>query len=81
MLDIIEFTYQMKYKLFTKVNNEINSNNLNLQFIPHYKLLKRLKPFSKKNNQSNKIFEKLKKENKIVEFTLKLLKERGRIDD
>lgn len=77
MLDIIDFTYKMKHKLSTKINKEINVENPNLQYISHYKLLKKLKPFSeKKEQQSNKILEKLRKENRIVDFTLKSLKEK-----
>lgn len=77
MLDIIDFTYKMKHKLSTKINKEINVENPNLQYLSHYKLLKKLKPFSEeKEQQSNKILEKLRKENRIVDFTLKYLKEK-----
>ena len=77
MLDIIEFTYQMKHKLSIKINKKINIYNSNLQYISHYKLLKKLKPFSEeKEQQANKILEKLRKENRIVDFTLKYLKEK-----
>lgn len=77
MLDIIDFTYKMKHKLSTKINKEINVENPNLQYISHYKLLKKLKPFSKERQQQpNKTLEKLRKENRIVDFTLKYLKEK-----
>ncbi|MBC2857070.1 hypothetical protein H3N56_11565 [Cetobacterium sp. 2A] len=67
----------MKHKLSVKVNKEISTDNPNLQYTPHYKLLKKLKPFSQeKKQQPNKMFEKLRKENRIVDFTLKYLKEK-----
>ncbi|MEG0234728.1 MAG: hypothetical protein RR523_00790 [Cetobacterium sp.] len=77
MLDIIDFTYKMKHKLSQK-DIKINSlENQEFQNIPHYKLLKKLKPFVKEEIlEENKTLKKLKEENKIVSFTLKFLKDR-----
>lgn len=77
MLDIIEFTYQMKHK-FLKQDNRIKKvDNKNFQQILHYKLFKRLKPLLKEDRkEENQIIKILRKDSKIIDFTLKFLKER-----
>lgn len=75
MLDIIDFTYKMKHKL-SREDVKINSlENQEFQNIPHYELFKKLKPFVKEEIlEENQTLKKLKEENKIVNFTLKYLK-------
>ncbi|MGL5568537.1 MAG: hypothetical protein ACRDB9_04745 [Cetobacterium sp.] len=77
MLDIIDFTYKMKHKL-SQEDIKVNSlENQKVQNMPHSKLFKKLKPFIKEEIiKENQILKKLKEENKIVNFTLKYLKDR-----
>lgn len=77
MLDIIDFTYKMKHKLLQEDVKIKSPENHRFQNIPHYKLLKKLKPFVKEEVLKEKeILKKLREENKIVNFTLKYLKDR-----
>ncbi|MGL5934021.1 MAG: hypothetical protein ACRCZI_00195 [Cetobacterium sp.] len=76
MSSILNFTYSIKDKL-NIFKREAIEENQNLKEIPHYKLFKYLNTnISKKDNESETILEKARQKSKIIDFTLKYVKER-----
>lgn len=76
MSGIVKFTYSIKERLnITK--RETIQDNKKLKNTPHYKLFKYLKVNrSIEDNQLATSLEKIRQKSRIVDFTLKYLKER-----
>lgn len=76
MSSIVKFTYSIKEKLNIQKKEAIQENE-NLKNTPHYKLLKYLKMNKPvENKQLETSVEKARKKSKIIDFTLKYLKEK-----
>lgn len=76
MSSIVKFTYSIKEKL-NIVKKETIQENENLKNTPHYKLFKYLKVNKPiKNKQLETSLEKARQKSKIINFSLKYLKEK-----
>ena len=76
MSSIVKFTYSIKEKLNIQKKETIQENE-NLKNTPHYKLFKYLKVNKPvENKQLETSVEKARKKSKIIDFTLKYLKEK-----
>lgn len=76
MLNLIDFTYQTKHKLIDSESYKPYEEHKNLKNVPHYNLLKDLKDFQEEKNilEKNLTLEELKKESKVINFTLSFYK-------
>lgn len=76
MSSVVKFTYSIKEKLNIAKKETIHENE-NLKNTPHYKLFKYLKVNrSVENKQLETSLEKAREKSKIIDFTLKYLKEK-----
>ncbi|MGL5153142.1 MAG: hypothetical protein ACRDCE_16810 [Cetobacterium sp.] len=76
MSSIVKFTYSIREKLDI-TQKEIVQKKENLKNVPHYKLFKYLKVYKPiENKQLETSLEKARQKNKIIDFTLKYLKEK-----